>query len=218
MLYRRAAREHGEPMPVLWPYAIIFTKAGKIKKVLEYINAETGEILPNEDMPVLSIGDKVAERVQILESLRPEVRSLAEFVLKFSNKRRGITPGIDELCRWYAELAGKRPDNVRRHIKTLLEAKVLMNENLLGPAFQRTGRSARDHLSEAEDAAAKYLLMCHDSFNPINGTGRRTGDPALVAEEVVRLEVEALAERALWAAQGLPKLRAPLTSMVLQPA
>lgn len=217
MLYRRTEREHGEHRPCISPLALSYSKTGKLKRVLEYVNAETGEVLPGEDFPVLSVGAKMAERETILGALRPEVRAFAQFVLKFANKRRGITPSVGTLCHWYADLNGKRTDNVRRHIKPLLAAKVLMHDNLLGPAFQRTGGAAHDHLSEAEGAAARYLLMRNREFDPINGSGSREAPAALVAAEVARLDNEMEAERVQWFAQELPRLREKLTSTIAQP-
>ncbi|MEB0114787.1 hypothetical protein QN397_26310 [Variovorax sp. RTB1] len=57
------------------------TKAGQIKRIVEYVNVETGEIIPGSTVPVLSLGVKLEQRSRILGKLRPEVRQFAAFVL-----------------------------------------------------------------------------------------------------------------------------------------
>nr|EUJ15021.1 hypothetical protein RSP673_07655 [Ralstonia solanacearum P673] len=151
--------------------------AGKIKAVTEYvrwefmegIDPDTGEfirglggdVIPaaTTQMPTLDLRDKPAKKDAILAGLRLEVREFARFVLGYANKRRGITPGINTLCHWYADLTGKRADNIRRHIPKLEAAGILANENLLGPLFQRTGCNARVHLGEEAAANTRYTLQ-----------------------------------------------------------
>ncbi|KAI3590239.1 hypothetical protein D9X30_4847 [Cupriavidus sp. U2] len=142
-------------------WSISVTKAGKLRKVTEYIDMMTGEIIPADtvQIPVLDLRGKQAQKDMVLGKLRPEVRAFAYFVLGYANKRRGITPGINTLCHWYADLTGKRADNIRRCIPKLEAAGVLANENLLGPLFQRTGGSARAHLGEEAAANARYMMQ-----------------------------------------------------------
>jgi hypothetical protein len=191
---------HDTPEATLAIFTATYAKNGQLKKVREYVDVETGEILPATEFPTLTLGPKLEQRSAVLSKLRPEVRAFASFVLKFSNKRRGITPGIDTLCQWYADLHGKRGCDVRRYIKPLLETKVLMHGSLLGPLFQRTGGRTRDHLGEHENASAIYLRMRHADFDPINGKTKRVADPAQVAAEVTILDAEMYAEQATWAA------------------
>lgn len=131
-------------------HTISTTKAGKVRSVREYVNIETGEIIPAEQLriPALDLREKLPARSAALGALRHEVRKFAEFILQFANKRRGITPGIDTLCQWYAELHGRQAGHIRRYIKPLTEAGILAGESLLGTLFQRTGGRARDHLGE----------------------------------------------------------------------
>jgi hypothetical protein len=209
-------RNEGDDAPIA-VLSVNYTKTGKIKKALECIT-RTGEIITTRGVPSLDLGSKVEKRAAVLRKLRPEVRQFAEFVLKFANKRRGITPGIDTLADWYADLNAKRPDNVRRYIRPLIDAKVLMHDSLLGPAFQRTGGMAHDHLSEHEHAAGLYLWMRHRGFTL---SAERRGAPAdadLVAAEVARLDAEMEAERAAWFARFPRRTEDSLTSTVPQPA
>ncbi len=134
------------------------TRAGRIKRVEACIDMATGEIIPADGvpLPVLDLRTKQADKERVLNSVRPEVRQFAYFVLAFANKRRGITPGIDRLCHWYADITGKRADNVRRYVPKLEQAGILAGDNLLGPLFQRTGGTARAHLGEEAIAAYRY--------------------------------------------------------------
>lgn len=221
MLYRRTARDEPDRTADLYPLTLARTRAGKFKRVAEYVDVATGEVVPGDSMPpALQIGDKVEARAAILKSLRPEAREFAEFVIGFANKRRGITPAIGELCHWYAELTGKRPDNVRRLIKPLMAAKVLANDNLLGLVFQRTGGTLRDHLSEAENASARYTLL-RSTGRPLESlasAGNRRCPADLVAAEVAKADAEMLDERADWFAAGFPDLSRKLTWTPREPA
>lgn len=221
MLYRRTARDEPNRAASLYPLTLAHTRARKFKCVAEYVDVETGEVVSGDSMPpALHIGEKVETRAAILKSLRPEARDFAAFVVGFANKRRGITPAIGELCHWYADLAGKRPDNVRRLIKPLIAAKVLANDNLLGLAFQRTGGTLRDHLSEAESASARYTLL-RSTGRPLEAlpsVGNRRCPADLVAAEVAKADAEMLDERAEWFNVGFPGLSRKLTSTPWEPA
>lgn len=142
-------------------YSVSTTRAGKVRSVSAYIDQSTGEIIPAEQLsvPILDLREKLPARAKALDSLRPEVRKFALFVLRFANKRRGITPGIDTLCRLYADLHGRRSQDMRRHIPRLMQAGVLAGENLLGPLFQRTRGRTRDHLGEEYRAWCVYTRM-----------------------------------------------------------
>lgn len=221
MLYRRTARLDQEDTPTLHPLTLSLTRAGKFKAVAEYVDLETGEIIPGSALaPALRVGEKMEARDGILGGLRPEVRAFAEFVLRFANRRRGITPEIGELCHWYAEITGKRADHVRRFIKPLKAAKVLANDSLLGQAFQRTGGNVRDHLSEAENAHARFSLM-RSMVKPLESlasVGNRKCPAQLVASEVAAAEAEMLAEQAAWKAQRSASLGVSPTSTLWEPA
>jgi hypothetical protein len=172
------------------------TKAGAIRSIHEYVDMQSGEIIPADELniPTLDLRTKQAEREAVLASLRPEVLAFACFVLRFANKRRGITPGIEKLCELYAKLHGKQTGHVRRYVPRLTEANVLAGENLLGPLFQRTGGTAREHLGEEAHAAAVYAKLSRKDFDPANGKQRRVVEPALLAEEMTRT-------RAQWAGE-----------------
>jgi hypothetical protein len=136
-------------------------KQGKVKRVCEYIDMRAGEVIPADQVriPVLDMRAKLPARERALDGLRSEVRQFARFVLKFANRRRGITPGIDTLCQWYADLSGKLAKNVRRYVPKLHEAGILAGENLLGPLFQRAGGSVGTSLGEEMHAATTYARL-----------------------------------------------------------
>lgn len=131
--------------------------------VKEYIDVSTGEILSARR--VLQIGIKPynyvlirQQQVLVFRLLRREVLDFANFVLMFRNKRRGISPDLDTVCKWYAEAKKMRKDNVLRYVRSLKDCGILASDTLMGPLFQIAGKNtkATDHLSEDFDAAIKY--------------------------------------------------------------
>lgn len=197
----RSTETETVPLDSLAIWSVNQTKRGKVRSIGEYVDTSTGEIIPAEQLNVstLDLRDKLPARSAALDSLRPEVRTFAAFVLKFANKRRGITPGIDVLCKWYADLHGKRIDNVRRYVRPLIDAGVLVHGSLLGPLFQRTGGSARAHLSEAAEASGIYMRMLNAN-KPVPTEKQPGAAPELVAQEVAQLDAELQAEREAWEA------------------
>lgn len=131
-------------------------------KVTEYVDTETGEIFPAKDLlkskriREIHAGEFSLMRSTLLAALRPEVRPFAEYVLKFRNARCGITPGINTLATWYAELHGKRASNVRRLIPALYKGGILAGESLASPLFQY-GRGTRGSRLVPEDARAQIV-------------------------------------------------------------
>jgi hypothetical protein len=127
----------------------------QVTEIIEYLNRETGEIIPAKQVHAaqgrpIDLSLRVLQREHLLNSLREEVREFAFYVLSFRNRRRGITPGIERLVKWYAEATHRRTDNVRRYVPKLEQAGILASEFLLCPLFQLSGKNtqARDHLSE----------------------------------------------------------------------
>ncbi|AWI80604.1 hypothetical protein CEW87_15265 [Parazoarcus communis] len=98
-------------------------------QVTEYVDTSTGEILTAEEVRKLGVkeirADARMRRERALAALRDEVRQFAEFVLSFRNGRGAFTPGMDQLCKWYAFMLDRRPDNVRRLIPKLAEGGIV---------------------------------------------------------------------------------------------
>ena len=140
--------------------------------ITEYVDMETGEIiaaaalkdnpkvLPTDVWPTVRSSERMLQREFILGSLREEVREFAEFVLQFRNQRRGVTPGVDQLVKWYAILTDKQACHVRRYVKPLEEAGVIAGSAVLGPLFQIAGKgtTASAHLSEDFHASLNFML------------------------------------------------------------
>lgn len=184
-------------------YGISTTKDGRVRSVHEFIDMMSGEIIPAAQLSigVLDLRKRYPAREAALASLRPEVLPFALFVLRFANKRRGITPGIAVLCRWYADLHGKQTKNVRRYVPSLLKAGILAGDTLLGPLFQRTGGAARDHMGEDFRAWCIYQKLERDGrASTFGARGLPCSDRALVAAEVARLDAEMVADVQSWAA------------------
>ncbi|NUU04584.1 hypothetical protein [Herbaspirillum robiniae] len=144
--------------------------------ITEYVDMETGEILPTSAVkshkdfwPEIHMGERCAQRGTIISSLRKEVRDFALFVLRFANQRRGITPGIDTLARWYAKLHNFQAQHVRRYIPRLKKAGILAGESLLAPLFQISGKglAAKAHLAEDAAASLKFLRLAVKRQSPL---------------------------------------------------
>jgi hypothetical protein len=138
----------------------------KAPSITEYLDPSTGEIisasiLKNDTRVPLQnyFGEIQLLRQYLMDSLRPEVKGFALFVLRFRNNRRGITPEISTLVEWYARLHNKRPSNVRRYVEVLEKAGFLAGSSLLSRLFQHTGKrtAASDHLGE--DVAARRVYF-----------------------------------------------------------
>ena len=140
-------------------------------KITECIDKTTGEIIPFSQAEELGFSQMIQssllmkQREAVLNSLRKEVKDFALFVLKFRNKRGGITPHIDKLCRMYAELNDLRSTNVRRYIKKLKDANILANDQLLCPLFQIYNRNAssKEHLSEECVSGNIFIRMLSEA-------------------------------------------------------
>jgi hypothetical protein len=134
-------------------------------EVTEYIDITTGELIPASTLHAsrffprpIHFGELVLQREAVLKGLREEVRRFAVFVLRFRDQRRGITPGIDQLVNWYAELHGKQTGHVRRYVPQITRAGILAGESLVGPLWQMAGKrtTAKDHVSAPAVASARY--------------------------------------------------------------
>lgn len=135
----------------------------KYQQVLEIIDMKTGEIISTKEakklgMVELDYGLYVNTRLQILEQLRKEVKHLANFVLKFRNKRRGITPDLGTVLKYYSEITNKRYDNITRYRKDLFDS-VMVNDYLCQPEFQFTGKNTTTGEHMSEDSHAGNVLF-----------------------------------------------------------
>lgn len=138
--------------------------------VTEYMDTTTGEIISAKQAKELGVQEidsslLALQRENILQSLRKEVRDFAVFVLKFRNKRRGITPNVNELCKMYAELHDRRATDVKRLVPTLKKAGILASDDLMMPLFQNSGKNtkATDHLSEVFISQVIFDKMLRDA-------------------------------------------------------
>jgi hypothetical protein len=124
--------------------------------ITEYVDMDSGEIIAAAEavdhgvLPGMRFGERILQRETMMKSLRVEVRAFADFVLKFRNRRRGITPGIGTLVEWYAQFSGKRTCDVRRYVARLVSSGILAGESVLGALFQIAGKrtTAGDHVNE----------------------------------------------------------------------
>lgn len=138
------------------------------KLTATWIDPETGELLTEkqasaEGYPSFDHGTMFLQKEYILSLLRTPSRNFAYFLLKFRNKRGGLTPDIDTLCEWYSKLNKERLDNVKLFIKSLQKAGVIDigDKNLLTPLFQIVDKKARksQYKGEMFIAKTKFVLM-----------------------------------------------------------
>jgi len=158
------------------------TRSYLAQVVTQYVDQETGEIISGKDaikserIHEVRYGENVLLREATIAALRPEVRAFALFVLEFRNQRRGITPGMDTLVKWYAQLHGKQACHVRRLVPKLHDGGIMAGEALVSRLFQIKDKSARASAHVGEDAAArvKFMLMLSQaklktaSLNPVD--------------------------------------------------
>ncbi|WP_430227521.1 hypothetical protein [Paraburkholderia tropica] len=131
--------------------------------ILEWLDPVTGELIPDEQARSdrryrfpFRAGEKQLQREMVLSGLRTEPRKFAQFVIQFRNRRRGITPGIQQLAKWYGQQHDKRLDNVKRYIKPLMEVEILESDSLVGPLWKQDGNS-RDDTAENANAVLTYF-------------------------------------------------------------
>ena len=129
----------------------IFTR----QKVVEYIDMSTGEIVQPKLAKQLGLveynyGIFVKERNEILNSLRKEAREFAVFILLFRNKRRGLSPNIQQVSEYYSKYSGKRVNNIRTRLLPQIMQRVVASDTLMMPPFQLSGKgvTAHEHLQE----------------------------------------------------------------------
>jgi hypothetical protein len=160
-------------------------------EITEYVDTRTGEIvgprgLPLEKMPPTNrYAEQCLQRHAVLSKLRPEVRKFALFVLQFRDRRGGMTPGMDKLVRWYADLEGKRVPDVRRYVERLEEAGVCEGD-CMGPRFMwfEKLRPRSLYLGAAPMAEARFFLMKHRK-GPWGPEAQHERDAKLTEQPVV---------------------------------
>lgn len=141
-------------------------------KVLEYVNLKTGEIIPFAFAKQIGVTEfdyepLTKERNEILSSFRKEVKEFALFVLMFRNKRRGLSPNINQVMVYYSKLTGMRKNNIKTRLLPTLMNKVLFSETLMMPPFQISDKraTAKEHLQEDFIAEQKFFeLMRKKAF------------------------------------------------------
>ena len=104
-------------------------QVGRRLKVVEYVDISTGEIISSKKAQDLGVSEirpeAMLRRQKKLDSLRPEPRKLAAFLLKFRNRSGSFLTSIDTLIKWYSLYSGKRLDNVSKLVESLVEHEIL---------------------------------------------------------------------------------------------
>jgi hypothetical protein len=169
------------------------------QEIKEYVDTRTGEIVLAKDVPKGEVaptnrfGEQFLQRQAVFHGLRPEVLAFARFVLQFRDQRGGMTPGMDTLVRWYADLEGKRAPDVRRYVERL-EAAGVCEGDCMGPRFMWFEQQAlySHYLGAAPVAVAKFYFMKRRRERDNEAQPRR--DSELVEQECSKaLELQRLA-------------------------
>jgi len=137
-------------------FSFTFTKRGKIKKVIEYLDVKTGEIIPSDKAGIKVIKpDAMLERLNRLDALKDSVKDFALFLLSFRNKACGFLVPIEVIVKWYSIYSSKQVQHTRRLIQSLIQAKILSNEYELESIFMinnphREWKDAKGDLCRAQ--------------------------------------------------------------------
>ena len=112
---------------------------GRTVKVLSYKHMKTELIITASEFRKLGgmviSKDGSLRRMEKILSLRKEPMDFAVFLLKFRNKACGLKVSIEQLVHWYSLYSGKRKDNVKRLLNSLIEAGILQDEFTLHKDF-----------------------------------------------------------------------------------
>ena len=141
-------------------------------KVKEYVNLKTGEIISFTFAKQIGVTEfdyepLTQEKNEILDSFRKEVKDFALFVLVFRNKRRGLSPNIEQVVEYYSKYSGMRKNNIKARLLPSIMQKILYSDTLMMPPFQINDRkaTAKEHLQEDFIAENKFFdLMFKKSF------------------------------------------------------
>lgn len=129
--------EKQEPVGTL----AIFTCEGKgrRRKVREYLDLSTGEILGASIAQALGVTvvrpDAASRRLRKLRALRKEPRDFARFLLKFRDRQCKFLVGMETLVSWYARITGKAAKNIRRYFRALIRGGILEEDLMLQEDF-----------------------------------------------------------------------------------
>lgn len=120
--------------------AIGCTKKHKGKlKITHYVDMRTGELFEASEIEskynIKSIRPEGRiRREQKINKLRKETKDFALFLLKFRNQSCGFMVPFERLIEWYSKYSGKRIDNIKRTVKTLIKEGILDdNEGVVFP-------------------------------------------------------------------------------------
>lgn len=155
-------------------------------RVTEYVDLTTGEIVSAaqaKQSGVRSIRPNACRRrLEKLDSLRPEPRAFADFILKFRNDLCGFLVPLDELVHMYAYLTRKEPKNIRRYFLPLIGAGILEDDLVLNKDFAihnpKAGREgASGHRCQADSIFVRLLYQAKPVQLSAAPVGGAIGEP-----------------------------------------
>ena len=129
----------------------------------EYFDITTGEIIMKGDSRIdfgVKSGKSMEERTRRLDSLRPEVRKFANFLLQFRNKSNGLMVPVKEIARMYSLYSSIRSNNVNRYIKSLIKAGILQDEFTLDKLFMVYNSRASKAETKGDVERAGIIFNC----------------------------------------------------------
>lgn len=142
----------------LFIYTYRFTKHSGRMHIVEYVDIDTGEIIPKEQAQVKEIRpDAMLERFRRLDTLRKEVRDFTTFLLHFRNQACGFLVPVEMIIEWYAALYNKRSSNVRRYIPSLIESGILQDHFSLDKIFMVNNPNRKAHNAKGDLTKAQVI-------------------------------------------------------------
>jgi hypothetical protein len=138
-------------------------------EISEYLDTITGEIISAAKMsrhpdrrPTIRVGELALQKQAAISRLRPEVAEFAYFVLAFRDQRRGVTPTMEVLVKWFALMTGRRASDIRRYLPRLDEAGICQG-SVMHPLFQFAGTKLKksSHLGAEVSASGRFAIMRH---------------------------------------------------------
>ena len=142
----------------LFIYTYRFARESGRMHIVEYVDIDTGEIIPKEKAQIKEIRpEAMLERFRRLDTLRQEVRDFTTFLLHFRNQACGFLVPMEMIVGWYAALHKKRPSNVRRYLPALIEAGILQDHFNLEKIFMVNNPNRKAHNAKGDLTKAQVV-------------------------------------------------------------
>lgn len=139
-------------------YTYRFAKQSGRMHIVEYVDINTGEIIPKEKAQIKEIRpEAMLERFRRLDTLRQEVRDFTTFLLHFRNQACGFLVPVETIVEWYANISGKKTWHVRRYIPVLIEHGILQDDITLDKMFMVNNPNRKAYNAKGDLVKAQVI-------------------------------------------------------------